>query len=199
MFIEDDLLIEFGGEKKTYAKGEYLFKEGGYPKFFFQVADGKVKMSNTNDDSKEFIHRVFSKGESFGEPPLIGDFQYPADAIAITKLVVWKLPITGFIELVKNNFDIHWKLTQLLAKRLSYKSMLLVELSTQDAEHRIMEILNFYKKNSGKPETEAYEFPYTRQQLADMSGLRVETVIRTTKGLEEKGIIQIKKHKILIG
>ena len=34
------------------------------------------------------------------------------------------------------------------------------------------------------------------RQLADLTGLRVETVIRATKSLEKKGELQIKKRKV---
>ena len=36
----------------------------------------------------------------------------------------------------------------------------------------------------------------TRQQIADMTGLRVETVIRTIKNLEHKGDLVIDKGKV---
>ena len=36
----------------------------------------------------------------------------------------------------------------------------------------------------------------TRQQIADMTGLRVETVIRVMRQLHEKGVIQIQKGKV---
>jgi CRP-like cAMP-binding protein len=43
-----------------------------------------------------------------------------------------------------------------------------------------------------------YTVPFTRQQLADMSGLRVETVIRTVKKMEEDGKLRIVGRKIQI-
>jgi CRP/FNR family transcriptional regulator, cyclic AMP receptor protein len=41
-----------------------------------------------------------------------------------------------------------------------------------------------------------YVVPFTRQQLADMSGLRVETVIRTIKKMEGDGKLKIVGRKI---
>jgi CRP-like cAMP-binding protein len=38
----------------------------------------------------------------------------------------------------------------------------------------------------------------TRQEIADMTGLRVETVIRTMKAMEEKGMLKIENRKVLI-
>jgi CRP-like cAMP-binding protein len=39
--------------------------------------------------------------------------------------------------------------------------------------------------------------PFTRQQLADMTGLRVETVVRSIKAMEHKGVLEIEDGKIL--
>ena len=39
--------------------------------------------------------------------------------------------------------------------------------------------------------------PFTRQQLADMTGLRVETVVRTVKTMEQQGALEIADGKIL--
>jgi len=36
----------------------------------------------------------------------------------------------------------------------------------------------------------------TRQQIADLTGLRVETVIRSIKSLERKGELSIVKRKV---
>jgi CRP-like cAMP-binding protein len=38
--------------------------------------------------------------------------------------------------------------------------------------------------------------PFTRQQLADMTGLRVETVIRTIKMMEKNGKLFLDGHKV---
>ena len=38
--------------------------------------------------------------------------------------------------------------------------------------------------------------PYTRQQIADFLGLRVETVIRTLIKMEVEKSVEIRKHKL---
>ncbi|WP_369791989.1 helix-turn-helix domain-containing protein [Sediminibacterium sp. C3] len=38
--------------------------------------------------------------------------------------------------------------------------------------------------------------PFTRQQLADFTGLRVETVIRTLSKLSERNKVKIIDHKL---
>jgi len=45
-------------------------------------------------------------------------------------------------------------------------------------------------------EDKNYKVELTRQQLADLTGLRVETVIRSIKKLEQKGELLIKDRKV---
>ena len=38
----------------------------------------------------------------------------------------------------------------------------------------------------------------TRQQIANMTGLRVETVIRTIRAMQDKGLVTIERGKIFL-
>lgn len=178
-------------------KDQVLFHEGEKASDYYQVEEGSVKMYGVSHDGQEFIQGIFSKGESFGEPALISNFPYPGSVIALEKAKVWKLPGDLFFQMLKENFDLHLKMDQVLCQRLRYKSMVLSEISSYDPEHRIITLLNYYKqKNTGASSNGKIIIPYTRQQLADMSGLRVETVIRTVKKMEKEGRLELEGHKI---
>ena len=47
-----------------------------------------------------------------------------------------------------------------------------------------------------KKEEDGYKIDLTRQQMGDLTGLRVETVIRTIKTLEKKGELKIVNRKV---
>jgi CRP-like cAMP-binding protein len=53
-----------------------------------------------------------------------------------------------------------------------------------------------YLKSKSPSSDQPFQVPLTRQQLADMSGMRVETVIRTIKRMEETGKLLLQDHKI---
>ncbi len=72
-------------------KDQVLFHEGDMATDYYQVADGSVKMYIVSPDGQEFIQGLFTAGESFGEPALIGKFPYPGSARAIEASRVWKL------------------------------------------------------------------------------------------------------------
>jgi CRP-like cAMP-binding protein len=194
--IDENLLLNHGAKRVAFSKGDQLFREGESALNFYQIASGEIKMNNYNEDGKEFIQGIFSIGQSFGEPPLLANVKYPANAEAISDAEVFQLTKEQFLELLSSNPRIHLKITETLAKRLYYKAIMVSEISSQEPEHRILRIID-YLKHVDKVEGQfAYRLDLTRQQLADLTGLRVETVIRATKSLEKKGEVQINKRKV---
>lgn len=192
------LLQQFKARLVNVRKDQMLFEAGENASDFFQVEEGQVKMYILNPEGQEFMQGIFHAGESFGEPPLLGDFPYPSTAVAVNRGKVWRLPKPEFIQLLKENFDLHLKLDYVLCQRLQYKSMVLTEISSHDPDHRILTLLKYFKARLLKSQAmEKTVVPFTRQQLADMTGLRVETVIRTVKKMEKDGKLKLEGHKIL--
>lgn len=197
--IDSSLLLQFDAEILEVEKGHIIFEYGSRAQFYYQIKSGEVKMNNFNRDGKEFIQGIFYEGQSFGEPPLFADVGYPAGGETITDAEIYRLPKDKFFDLIKKHPEAHFKISEVLASRLYYKAIMASEISSQEPEHRILRLLNYTKKHiyELKP-SDVMEVYFTRQQIADLTGLRVETVIRACKALEKKGDIQIKKRKILM-
>ena len=196
--IPEHLLEKYGARLVSLKRDCLLFEEGDEARDFYQVAQGQVKMFIMNPGGQEFTQGIFSAGESFGEPALLGGFNYPSSAMALESGKVWRLPRPEFLQLLKENFDIHMKLDQVLCKRLQYKTMILTEVSSYDPEHRITTLLKYLRsKLTNQHPVQKAIIPFTRQQLADMTGLRVETVIRTIKKMEKGGKLNLEDHKII--
>ena len=155
-------------------------------------------MFNLNEDGKEFIQGIFSKNRSFGEPPLFSsDELYVANAIALENTKLLRLEKSSFINLLKENPEVHLQFTQTLADRLHFKSIMAAEISNNDPESRIITLIDYLKYKIYKiPVPFEYEVELTRQQIADLTGLRVETVIRSIKELEKKGKVRIISRKV---
>lgn len=198
MIIPKTLLEENKAHFFTAQKDEYIFLEDEPASFYFQVISGTVKMSSFSEGGQEFIQGIFKPGQSFGEPAVFGDFNYPNNAIATESSEIAKLPKDVFFELLEEHFEIHKKFNALFANRLRYKAILLKEISSYCPDHVIMTLLKYLRDNSNVKEKSHFLIPYTRQQIADMTGLRVETVIRTVKQLQKEGKLEIKEHKIYL-
>ena len=195
--ITVELLEKYGVIKKSFDKNDIIFEEGNLPLHYYQIISGEVKMSNYNDDGREFIQGIFYNGQSFGEPPLFLNQNYPANAIAVENTEIFILPKENFMKLLEENPKVSIKIIENLAQRLYYKSVMAAEISTHEPEHRVLKLIdhgiayfNFQKDKNG------YLINFTRQQIGDLTGLRVETVIRTIKALEKKGELKIINRKV---
>ena len=195
--IATELLEKYGALKKVFDKMAIIFEEGNLPAYYYQIVSGEVKMSNYNDDGREFIQGIFYKEQSFGEPPLFLNQNYPANAIAVEDSEILLLSKNNFMKLLEENPSVSIKIIKNLAQRLYYKSVMAAEMSTQEPEHRVLKLMdhgiayfNFQKDENG------YLINFTRQQIGDLTGLRVETVIRTIKALEKKGVLKIINRKV---
>lgn len=192
--IPEMLLSDFNAELEHFNPAEIIFEEDTTAHFYYQIKSGEVKMFNLNEAGKEFVQGFFYDGDSFGEPPVFADFKYPASAMATKASEIYRLPKTQLFELLTSHPDIHIKFTQELAKRLFYKATILKGISNEPPETRILTLIDFLKNRDESEDL--YQVALTRQQIADMTGLRVETVIRTIKQLEHDGEIQIIKRKV---
>lgn len=195
--ITVELLEKYGVVKKSFDKNDIIFEEGNLPLHYYQIISGEVKMSNYNDDGREFIQGIFYDGQSFGEPPMFLNQKYPANAIAVENTELFILPKENFMKLLEENPKVSIKVIENLAQRLYYKSVMAAEISTHEPEHRVLKLIdhgivyfNFQKDKNG------HLINFTRQQIGDLTGLRVETVIRAIKALEKKGELKIINRKV---
>lgn len=195
--IPEETLFKHGAFIKQFEKEATIFSENESACNYYQIKTGIVKMNNFNDAGKEFIQGIFYKTQSFGEPPVFIDVKYPANAITLAKSDILVLPKQNLIKLLKANTDIHLKITQNLAKRLYYKAIIASEISNQEPAHRILRFIDYLKDDVHKIKGKyTFKVEYTRQQISDILGLRVETIIRAIKNLEKKGALKIEKRKI---
>ena len=194
--IEAEILDQFGATQKMLRKGDVLFAEGEPAEFYYQIISGELRMINRIEDGSDFIQGIFQAGQSLGEPPLFGQFSYPSSAVASQPAAVYKLPHAALTELLRTHFDIHQRFLITLSRRLQYKSMQAKEMSSYSADHQLLTLLSYFKRQAGNPP--AYQVPLTRQELGDLTGLRVETVIRTIKQLELLGKLTLQDGKIII-
>lgn len=197
--IDIDLLLAWGAAYKKVSAGEIIFNEGQSCFFYYQLVSGKVRWVNVDDEGKECIHTIVEPGESFGEFPLFDDGPYAASAIADEDSMVIRLHKPTFLQLIKENSDIHFAFTKLLSKRLRYKFSIIKSFATHCPENRIAALLENLKSENKNFCGDCNQLKLTRQQIADMTGLRVETVIRTMRNMHNKGELLIAKGKVYCG
>lgn len=185
-------LLQQNYKISTYKKGSVIYEPGTLPKAVYFIKSGRVSMATVNEDGRKFIQGIFKTGEYFGEPALLLNKRYLAYTIAVQDTQVIALNRMQFLQLLEENRAFSMELILTLSDRLFYKSMMLEELANEQAGHRVQTLLS-YLLGELQP---GDELKLTRQQLADMSGLRVETLIRTIKRMAENRQFRLLRGKI---
>lgn len=196
MMISVDTLLAWGAVYKKVSPEETVFREGTVGHFYYQLESGSVRWVNITDDGREFIQNMIQPGDCFGEFPLFDDNLYAASAIANKESVVLRLHKRTFLQLLKEYPEIHFAFSRLLTQQLRFKFLSLKELACCDPEHRIVTLLSYFKESRKNICEDCNRVDLTRQQIADMTGMRVETVIRAIKNLQFKGSLVIEKGKV---
>ena len=194
--ISVDTLLAWGASYKKLAPEELVFSEGTEAHFYYQLVSGSVRWVNVNEEGKEFIQNMIEPGECFGELALFDETDYIASAIANHESIILRLTRESFLQLLKADPEIHLEFSRLLVKRLRFKFLLIKELAQREPEHRLVTLISYFKKTKRNICPNCNKVQLTRQQIADMTGLRVETVIRAIKSLHRKGFLIVDRGKV---
>ncbi|WP_228464575.1 Crp/Fnr family transcriptional regulator [Chryseobacterium antibioticum] len=197
MNIDDELLYSSGGDIRQYNKGDLVYREGDHTLYYFQIREGKVKLNNYDDEGKEFIHNIFGGKQSFGDSMLFLDKFYPTNAVCIEASEIIRVPRDRFLELIKKHPHLSLEMNACLSQRLYFKAVMLHSMASLNPVSRLKGLLDYLKSYHDGSCGSCFQIELTRQQIANLVGLRVETVIRTLKKMEKEGNITIENRKIV--
>lgn len=196
MQIDVDLLFTLGAVAKRYKKNDVIFYEDDWALFYYQIIEGSVRLYNSNNDGKEFTQGIFKKGNCFGEPPLFINEVHPSTAIALADCVIIKLTKEKLMKILEDVPTLKISFLVLMAQHIFDKTIIIKQIISHKSENRIIFFLENYKKQNQLCCTEKSLILHTRQEIADATGLRVETVIRSLSLMNKLHIVTIKKHKL---
>lgn len=194
--FEEKLLVSYGAKLRDIKKGELITGAGEQPEYVNIVSSGCVKACYFNDEGREFIVATIHPGELFGHGSALANQNYEVSMYATEMSKLWFIKREEFIRLLQENPPVMYSVLVDMAIMVRHIASKLSEMAVEDAEYRLTTLMNYYKQKRGLKKDQEYVVPLTRQQLADMTGLRVETVIRTIKSMEQKGLLEIIEGKI---
>ncbi len=196
MIIDINTLLAWGATYKKITEGDIIFREGTTCAFYHQLVSGSIKWININEEGREILQLMIEPGESFGELPLFDDGVYAATSIANKDSIILRLNKSTFHQLLSENPVIHFSFSKVLSERLRFKFLIVSELSNHNPEKSILHLFEYFKQSRKNICPKCNKVMLTRQQIADMIGLRVETVIRTIRIMHQNGELLVDKGKV---
>ncbi|KQR93931.1 hypothetical protein ASG01_15610 [Chryseobacterium sp. Leaf180] len=196
MIVPEDLLFKYGALLKNYSAGKIIFRKGDCCDEYYQIQEGTVQLSNSYPNGKEFVHGFPFSGHCFGESYLYNSKPFPIDAVALKKSSIIILSKAAFLNLVNDHPDVLQSIMRYTADRLHFKYIICSFLAISDPLEKIQKLLDHIKIYFGYTEQYSFRVPYTRSQMAHITGMRIETVIRVVKKMHNLELLKIDSGKI---
>lgn len=178
-------------------KKDTLFREEQTATNLFYLLEGEIKIYNTDSEGKEFlINKVFDH-QFLGEPPFLLGEKYPANAVITSEEAeIFSFNPALFKKFMVDHPDVLLAFTKEIAKKAYEKTLKLKAIVHQCPHERILNFLDTHKRNLGLSCDEKTIINVTRKEMANSTGLAIETVIRTVKKMEREDKIELINHKI---
>jgi len=192
--LNEDELAELSklAIEHSFKTGEFVFWEGDTPDYFYVVAEGRIKVLKHSSLGKEFIIAFFDPGEMFGEVAVFENKPYPASTQAVTETRVLAIRKEDFLFFLAHRPQVALGIINVLGGRLRDAQGRLKDLAGERVEQRLAKTLLMLSSKLGST------LPFTRQEIADMTGTTTETAIRLMSRLKDTGIIRSLRGKTVI-
>ncbi|NTV50310.1 MAG: Crp/Fnr family transcriptional regulator [Geobacteraceae bacterium] len=197
---EEIELIEHIIIKKNYAKDQIVLFEEDTGNYMYIVYSGMVRVVKQSLEGREQIITIHKKSGFFGEMSLLDGKTAPATIIAHEDAVIGLLSKDDFEKHLLSNETIGRKIIDLLCAQLRDSWAMIKILSFDNAEHRIMAVLERMHELYGMVDDRGgiINVKLTHQQIANYASVTRETATRVLNRLEKEAAIQVLDGKTIL-
>lgn len=191
------------GRRRKLEPGQSLLWEGEDSLLVANVIDGVLKLSTGTADGREQIVGVVYPSDFIGRP--FGQ-QTAHSVTALTDAIVCVFSRTDFDSFAREHPALEHKLLQRTLSELDRTRHWMLLLGRKSASERIAAFLldiseRLVPPGCESPPSEAhtqFDLPFSRQQVADVLGLTIETVSRQFTKLKNDGVIDLPSRRSVV-
>jgi CRP-like cAMP-binding protein len=181
--------LEANSVKIKYRKGEIICKQGGFVSHVMYMEQGLAKVFLENNVNS-LVLRIIPDGNFMGLSSVSEEYSnFPYSAMAYVDSEIRQIDVNAFRKLMEQNFEFTKEVFDILSANSLQIYGRFFCLTFKQAFGRLADILLCLSDRIFK-NTE-FDLPLTRKELAELSGMSSETVIRMLKEFNEEGIIKM--------
>ena len=194
----DDIVAR--AKSLRFARNAHVFEQGGAATSFFLLLDGRVRAYKVSPAGEQIVVRFVGPGEMFGVANAIGSAVYPANALAVVDSVALAWPSSAWAEMAMKYPALAIGMMHMLGRQLQESQERLAEISNQAVERRVANMLLRLAAQGGRKEEDGvgFDFPISRQDIAEMTGTTLFTVSRILTAWEATDLVSTGRQKIVI-
>ena len=180
--------------KIKYKKGEMICKQGGFVSHVMYMEKGLAKVFLDNG-TNFLVLRIIPDGSFLGLAVVSEKHStFPYSAMAYMDSEIRQIDINTFRQLMKQNIDFVTEIIDILSANSIQIYGRFFCLTFKQAFGRLADILLCLSDRIFK-NTE-FDLPLSRKELAELSGMSPETVIRMLKEFNTEGLIRLEGKSI---
>lgn len=178
-------------EDRDVAAEQSIYFEGDPGDHLYLVATGKVKLMRHAASGREVLLDILRGGDYFGNLTSINNRSYTETAIAQTDCCILQISAPNFEKVLIRYPDVTIKVLKAVGQRLEESQEIIKQLSVYTADQRVAATLIRLAKKLGEQRQKGtlIQLPFSRQDLAAMTGTTVETVSRVMSRFSTEGWI----------
>ena len=166
---------------RTYAKHDFIVREGDPGSTFFILVKGSVSVCRIIPDGRETILAILKEGDFFGEMAMFDSSLRSASIKTLTEVEVGAIRQADFLVLLDANPRIGRSLVIALSERLRAANALIAATTSQDIRARLGLAVAESRRTVRRARRNGTRITLrlTNQEMANMIGTTRETVNRT--------------------
>ena len=187
-------------EDRDVAVGQVVYFESDPGEYLYLIATGKVKLMRNTLSGREVLLDILQAGEYFGHLSIASQEGHPETAIAQTDCCILQISSQNFEKVLNRYPDVTMKVLKAVGQRLEESQEIIKQLSVYTIEQRIAATLIRVARKLGEQKQMAtlIQIPFSRQDLAAMTGTTVETVSRVMSRFAAEGLISTGRKWVAI-
>ena len=186
------------GRRRHLVAGEQLMWEGDEAVLVANVIEGMLKLSKHLSDGKEQILGLVYPSDFLGRP--FGETS-PYGVEALTDTVICVFERKDFERFARDHPRLEHKLLERTLTELDRSRRWMLLLGRMTAEQKVASFLLEIGERLGNAKARAgthVPLPLSRQQIADVLGLTIETVSRQLTRLRNAGVIDLPSRREIV-
>ncbi len=176
--------------------GHFFYFEDEVVGYVYIVAEGRVKIFRHSPSGKDFVLAFCSQGDTFGNLALLSGKPHPASVQAVVDTRVLALRTEDILSFILRHRESGSRLLMRMLETVGMRQLRatrrLADMAVESVDRRVTYTLLSLSLELGA------EIPFTRQEIAEMSGTTTESTIRFIHILKQRGIVRPGRHKLTI-
>lgn len=180
--------------------GRVILRQGAKERHAYLLLNGMVKVVATTADGHEALLGIRVGGDLVGEMGALEGCGRSATVITCWPLVVRVIHDNELTDLMSRYPDIAIGITKMISARLRWANRRRVDFTAHNPQRRVCRVLTELMTDHGMWRDDRWVLgvPLTQPELASLAGIKLRTVEKELRRLQDQGIVECRYRQISI-